>query len=335
MQRFSSHAILALAAAILPAVALGHADHGGRGTRAAAAPVVESPWGADYFPNVPLITQDGETVRFFDDLIEGKVVAINFIFTTCSEACPLETARLREVKQLLGDRVGRDIHFYSISIDPLNDTPAVLKAYAERFDTGSGWTFLTGKPDDIVLLRRKLGLYLADIATDSNDHNLSLIIGNQATGRWQKASPFENPAVLAHQLGGALHNWKHASVQRNDYAQAPTRLRPVSRGEQLFRTRCAACHTVGADEGSLAAKRRIGPDLAGVTKVRERAWLIRWLKEPDRMLAEKDPIATALFERYNRVPMPNLRLNEVEIEALIAYLEGQASPAARAASLAN
>lgn len=340
MHRTLRRALTALSAALLPALivpgAFAHEGHAAPAPAASPAPQT-SPvaWGANYFPNVPLVTQDGKTVRFFDDLIEGKVVVINFVFTTCSAACPLETARLREVKELLGDRVGRDIFFYSISIDPLNDTPAVLKEYAERFDTGPGWTFLTGSPDDILLLRQKLGLYLPDIPADSNDHNLSLIIGNQATGRWQKASPFENPAFLASQLGGALHNWKTASARRHDYAEAPTRLRPISRGEELFRTRCASCHTIGAEKDSLAALRSIGPDLAGVTKVRERAWLERWLKEPDRLLAEKDPIATALFERYNRIAMPNLRLSRVDIEALVAYLDGQALPAARTASAAQ
>ena len=66
-------------------------------------------WGADYFPNVPLITHEGKTVRFFDDLIKDKVVVINFIFTSCPDSCPLETSRLRRVQTLLGDRVGLDL----------------------------------------------------------------------------------------------------------------------------------------------------------------------------------------------------------------------------------
>src|SRR5260221_10368088 len=84
-------------------------------------------WGADYFPNVPLTTQDGVRVRFYDDLIKGKIVAINLIYTTCKYACPLETARLSQVAKLLGDRMGRDVFFYSITIDPDHDTPEVLK----------------------------------------------------------------------------------------------------------------------------------------------------------------------------------------------------------------
>ena len=87
---------------------------------------------------MPLITQDGKKVRFFDDVIKGKVVAINFIFTGCSESCSMETARLREVQDLLADRMGKDIFFVSISIDPDNDTPEALKHYADKFKVMPG-----------------------------------------------------------------------------------------------------------------------------------------------------------------------------------------------------
>ena len=178
-----------------------------------------TPWGGDYFPNTLLTDQDGRQVRFFDDLIKGKVVVINFIFTTCSDSCPLETARLRQVQQLLGDRVGQDIFFYSISIDPLSDTPEVLKAYAQRFKVGPGWKFLTGEFDDVTDLRKKLGLFIEGVDNGrSKDHNLSLIVGNQTTGRWMKASPFENPWILADQLANTLQNWKQPSVEEN-YAE--------------------------------------------------------------------------------------------------------------------
>ena len=126
---------------------------------AAGAASAANPWGADYFPNVPLTTQDGKTVRFYDDLLKGKSVAINVIFTTCTDVCPLETANLVQLTKLLGDRVGKDVRLYSISIDPKRDTPEVLKAYAEKFGAGGpGWLFLTGKAEDIKLITKKLAL---------------------------------------------------------------------------------------------------------------------------------------------------------------------------------
>ncbi len=289
--------------------------------RAAGEGSGSSVWGKDYFPNVPLISHEGRTLLFFDDLIKDKVVMINFIFTRCEDSCPLETARLREVQKILGDRVGKDVFIYSISIDPEYDTPQVLKEYTKRYDIGPGWLFLTGKEDDITLLRKKLGLYIEEIqGEDSTDHNLSLIIGNQRSGRWMRSTPFENPYVLATQIGSWLHNWKLPPKEKRNYAEAPE-LRQISKGEALFRTRCDACHSIGGDPTAALAKRMIGPDLLGVTKKRDPAWLNRWMAEPDKMLAEKDPLAMALLAQYRNLPMPNLRLNKVEIEALLSYIE--------------
>jgi protein SCO1/2 len=275
----------------------------------------ESIWGEDYFPNTELITHEGKTVKFFDDLIEDKVVAINFIYTSCPDVCPLETAQLTRVQKILGDRIGKDVHFYSITIDPEHDTPEVLAEYRERF--GAKWTFLTGDKEEIKDLRRKLGLYVEgiDIGPNKNNHNVSMIIGNQKTGRWMTRSPFENPHVLADQLGNWLNGWV-SKQEGDDYDTAPE-LRPLTLGEPIFRTRCATCHSIDGVEND----DDIGPDLLGVTKRREKEWLIKWLRAPDRMIENKDPIALALLKKYNNLPMPNLRLNQQEVMELITYMD--------------
>lgn len=273
-----------------------------------------SRWGKNYFPNTLLTNQDGEQVRFFDDLVKDRVVAINFIFTSCKDSCPLETTRLNKVKDILGDRVGKDIFFYSITIDPDRDTPEVLKAYMEQYKIGPGWSFLTGDEQEIIELRKRLGLYIEEIQNNKDnpdDHNLSLILGNQATGRWMKRSPFENPHVLATQLGDWLHNWKNKPASFNDYANAPE-LREVSAGEVLFRTRCSSCHGFG--------KEGAGPDLLGVSQKRDPAWLKRWLKEPDKMLEEGDPLALSLLDKY-KITMPNMRLTEQDVEDLMTFMK--------------
>ena len=87
----------------------------------------------------------------------------------------------------------------------------------------------------------------------------------------------------------------------------------MSKAEDLYRFRCSACHSLGEEEG-------LGPGLKGVTKKRNHAWLARWLKEPDRMLADKDPIAVGLYNKYNKVRMPNLKLSDTDIEALIKFM---------------
>ena len=276
-------------------------------------PKIQRTWdtrGRNYFPNITLVTQDGEKVKFFDDLIENKVVAVNFIFTSCEDSCPLETAQLKKVYDILRERVGKDIFFYSISIDPEIDTPAVLKAYKKKFGIGPDWTFLTGNEAEIIQLRMKFGLYYPDLAAD-DDHNLNMIIGNQSTGRWMKRSPFENSYILATQLGDWLPNWQsNTQVSTKSYTNAPE-VRNFNTGESLFRTRCSACHKFGVDS--------VGPDLMAVTEKRDRNWLSRWIKEPDKMLAENDPLAMSLLNQY-KVPMPNMRLNEQDVEDIIRYM---------------
>jgi protein SCO1/2 len=287
------------------------------GSSLATAAPKDSPWGKDYFPNIELVNQDGKKVRFYDDLIKDKIVAINFIFTHCGDSCPAETASLRQVQRLLGDRMGKDIFFYSISIDPEHDTPKVLKEYAEKFKIGSnsGWSFLTGSKKDVTLLRKLLGLYRDDVAASKlSEHTTSFMIGNEATGQWVKRSPFDDPKVLAHQLGRVLSSFNayhNSDLRAYDEAQ---KLPEMSKSEETFRFRCASCHSLGHEEG-------IGPGLQGVTMVRDRAWLARWLKTPDKLLAEKDPIASDLFERYNKVNMPNFKLDDAEVEGLLKYLE--------------
>lgn len=85
-------------------------------------------------------------------------------------------------------------------------------------------------------------------------------------------------------------------------------------GEQIFQSRCTACHTIG--KGKL-----VGPDLAGVTSRREESWLIRQIKEPDSLVAENDPVAMQLLQEANGVPMVSLGLSDAEVAAVIAYLK--------------
>jgi cytochrome oxidase Cu insertion factor (SCO1/SenC/PrrC family)/copper(I)-binding protein len=272
----------------------------------------KTPWGRDYFPNLPLIDQNGKKINFFDE-IEGKIVVINFVYTGCLDTCPLETAQLVRVQELLGDRMGKDIFFYSITLDPETDTPAVLKEYSKKFH--AKWTFLTGKEEDVFEIQRKLGLFLDEIKDGLENHNVNMIIGNQATGQWMKRSPFENPHILADQLGNWLDGWKRPP-EIDEYKNAP-KLRDLSRGEQIFRTRCYSCHTVTG----MQRKAALGPDLLGVIGKRNMNWLVNWLRAPDQMLEDKDPIAIALFEEYNKLAMPNLRLNKEEVTDVIDFLQ--------------
>lgn len=280
-----------------------------------------SVWGADYFPNTLLVTHEGERVRFFDDLIEGKIVAINFMYTSCPDTCPVQTARMMQVARLLEDRLGEDVFFYSITIEPEHDTQQVLKAFADSWNIPDGWTLLTGDRRDIVHLRQKLGMRLDDVRTGNlADHSVNFLIGNQKTGRWMKRSPFENPHFLASQIGDWLHEFRLPGEKDLDYENVPE-IRQISDGEYIYRNRCAACHTIGGGDLHDVEARHVGPDLFNVTRLRDREWLERWIAEPDAMLEEGDPLALALYEQYQRIPMPNMRLSEKDVTSILGYIE--------------
>ncbi|MBL4673037.1 MAG: copper chaperone PCu(A)C [Arenicella sp.] len=273
----------------------------------------KSVWGSDYFPNYVLTDHNGKEQRFFDDLIEDKVVIINFIYTTCPDVCPMETAQMGQISRILGDRVGNDVHFITITIDPETDTPEVLKDYRDRFR--ANWPFYTGDKDQIIDIRRKLGLFVEDIGGGENNHNVNMIIGNQKTGRWMKRTPFENPYVLADQIGNWLHGWK-PTVVKKDFAEAPD-LRNVSDGENLYRTRCMSCHTLDGTRD----RKAIGPDLLAVTLNRDRQWLVDWLRNPEKMIKAGDPIAVNLYNRYNKIMMPDMNLGKADIADILEYID--------------
>lgn len=273
-------------------------------------PAAQPGWHGDYFPNIVLQDHDGKSVRFYDDLIRNKVVAINFIFTECTDVCPLDTAQLRAVQKQLGDRVGRDIFMYSVSIN--NDTPEALRHFMSMYDVGPGWRFLTGSKEDVTRLQRLLGLRVDD-PNDLRGHSASIVMGNEKTAQWIKRSAYENPKNLAELLTVFLHNSSPTSARKSQsYAAAPD-VTDNTRGAYLFRTRCQSCHSIGEGDS-------LGPDLTGVVASRPAAWLARWIREPDKMIAERDPTALAIMSRYRDLPMPNLGLGEEETKDVIAFM---------------
>ena len=143
-------------------------------------------------PDVPIYDQNGGHLSFYTDLVKGKTVAINFIFTTCTTICPPMTATFRRVQQQLGERAGRDLYLISVSIDPVTDVPERLHDFAAKFNAGPGWTFVTGSKTDIDSLLQALGAAV----TDKNDHTPMILVGNDATGHWTRAYGLSPPTTL-------------------------------------------------------------------------------------------------------------------------------------------
>ena len=131
-------------------------------------------------PDLALIDQNGKTVKFYSDLIKGKVVIVNGFFTSCNAFCPMQARALVKLKKRLGDRLGRDVFIVSISKDPRTDTPEKLRQWGKEYGVGAGWTLLTGDESDI----RKV---LRDVTTDdigTDLHESLVVIGNDRTGNW-------------------------------------------------------------------------------------------------------------------------------------------------------
>jgi len=142
-------------------------------------------------PDARVYDQNGKRLNFYSDLVKGKTVAINFIFTTCTTICPPMTATFRRVQQ---DMAGLPLHveLISISVDPTTDTPERLRDFAAKFKAGPGWTFVTGDKTEIESLLQALGAAV----DDKNDHTPMILVGNDPAGYWTRAYGLSSPAAL-------------------------------------------------------------------------------------------------------------------------------------------
>jgi protein SCO1 len=150
-----------------------------------------------YFTDTELLTQDGRQVRFYTDAMQGKTVLINVIYTNCKDACPLITQKLNETRAHVGDRFGREVFFITLTSDPERDTPGEMKAFAQKQGADvDGWTWLTGRKQDIDFLLRRLGQFSKHV----EEHSTLLIAGNVPNKRWTKIRPDTPPEAIAERL---------------------------------------------------------------------------------------------------------------------------------------
>lgn len=139
--------------------------------------------GKNYFTDVILVNQTGEKMRFYSDLIKGRVVIINVFFSSCHGSCPVMMGTFQKLQDWLGDRLGKDAYLISMSVDPEMDTPEKLKEYAAQLKARPGWHFVTGEKKNLEQALRKIGQYV-DVR---ENHSNIFIIGNESTGLWKKA----------------------------------------------------------------------------------------------------------------------------------------------------
>lgn len=160
-------------------------------------PVARAERARAYFGDDVMTDQDGRTHRFYSDLLDGRTVLINVVFTHCRSACPLMTQRLKGVRTALGDRFGREVWFLSLSVDPARDTPERLKAFAQAQGAdAAGWRFLVSDPATMQRVLGRLGQW----TDDAESHSMLLIAGNAARAHWTKLRPDAPPERIAADL---------------------------------------------------------------------------------------------------------------------------------------
>jgi cytochrome oxidase Cu insertion factor (SCO1/SenC/PrrC family) len=178
--------VLVVALFALPASSNVTGDGGSSGTGIKVQSPSEIERARNYFTDTVLTTHEGNEVRFFSDMLEGRVVMINVMYTNCTGACPLVTQMLSQVSRDLGDLYGKEIHFVSMTNDPERDSPEALAEFARKQNVNlDGWTFLTGSKQKIDGVIKKIGLYTPNI----EEHKAMILIGNTRTGHWQKIRP--------------------------------------------------------------------------------------------------------------------------------------------------
>lgn len=160
-----------------------------------------------HLPNLPLISHEGKHVLFYDDLIKNKAVTLNFFFANCDEICPLVTANLARVQKLMGDQVGRDIHMYSFTLKPEEDTVQVIREYRKKYGAQPGWTFFTAKPQDMETLRRAIGFSYPDPAIDKDktQHIGNVRYGNERLMLWSACPGMAQAKWIAETFEWMVH----------------------------------------------------------------------------------------------------------------------------------
>jgi protein SCO1/2 len=155
-----------------------------------------------HLPNIPLVTHEGKPVRFYDDLVKDKIVTLNFFYAGCNDICPTVSANLAAVQDLLGDQVGSKLFMYSFTLNPELDDVDTIRNYREAFKAGPGWTFLTGKPEDLEKLRKAIGFQLPDPVQDQDkeQHIGNIRYGNEPLMLWAACPGMAHPSFIAETL---------------------------------------------------------------------------------------------------------------------------------------
>lgn len=169
-------AVAALALALAATGVRAHADHAQH--EAAKPPSTVR----IKLPDTTLTDHRGKTARFKSEILGDRLALINFIYTTCTTACPAHSALFADLQQRLGDRVGREVSLVTLTVDPVRDTPVRLRKFSEPYGPGPGWSFLSGSKPAVDEVLIALGTYTPNFA----DHPAVVLVGDPRSGQWTR-----------------------------------------------------------------------------------------------------------------------------------------------------
>ncbi|MEA2490261.1 MAG: hypothetical protein QOH21_2053, partial [Acidobacteriota bacterium] len=289
-------------------------------------------------PDTPLVDQNGRALHFYSDLVKGHTVAVNFIFTRCTTVCSPLTAIFRQLQK----QVPADVRLISISVDPSNDRPAVLKAFAERFQAAPGWSFVTGETADVQALLTALEAF----ASDKQQHTSLVLIGNEPAGRWTRSDGFSPVASLT------------ATIAEAGAGSTKSELTPLEReGRDIYRNGTATARELRASlrgsgvelpAAAMACTNCHGARGEGTTEAGVQTPPVLWDALARAVTAgrrrpayEERSFAKAVVHGQRAggeslLPaMPSYALEATELRALVAYLKKLPRDADRAAGISD
>jgi protein SCO1/2 len=160
-----------------------------------------------HFPNVPLYTHEGKRVTFYDDLVKGKIVTMNFFFARCDEICPMVMANLSRVQERVAADLNKRLFMYSLTLKPEEDTFDAIREFREMHHARPGWTFLTGKPKDLEKVRKGIGFSYPNpvVDKDKTQHIGNVRYGNEPLMLWAACPGMAHADFIAESVSWMIH----------------------------------------------------------------------------------------------------------------------------------